>query len=67
MRQVHQIHDAEHQRQSRREQKQQQAELQSVQALFDEKRHDALNMQLPYKPSGVMRHEENGGSARRRR
>ena len=39
MRQIDEVHDAEHQRQSRRQQKQQQAELQSVQELFDDKQH----------------------------
>ena len=39
MRQIDEIHDAEHQRQSRRQQEQQQAELQSVQRLFDEDQH----------------------------
>ena len=39
MRQIDQVHDAEYQRQPRREQKQQQAELQSVQELFDDKQH----------------------------
>src|SRR3954449_431080 len=39
VRQIDEIHDAEHQRQSRRQQKQQQAELQSVQELFDDKQH----------------------------
>ena len=42
MRQIDQVHDAEHQRQSRRQQKQQQAELQSVQELFDDKQHGSL-------------------------
>ncbi len=36
MRQIDEVHDAEHQRQSRRQQKQQQPELQSVQELFDD-------------------------------
>ena len=39
MRQIDEVHDAEHQRQPRRQQKQQQAELQSVQELFDDKQH----------------------------
>ena len=39
VRQIDEIHDAEHQRQSRRQQKQQQAELQSVQELFDDEQH----------------------------
>ena len=39
VRQVHQIHDAENQRQPGREQEQQQPELQSVQALFDDQQH----------------------------
>ena len=39
MRQIDEVHDAEHQRQSRRQQKQQQAELQSVQELFDDEKH----------------------------
>ena len=39
MRQVDEVHDAEHQRQPRRQQEQQQAELQSVQELFDDKQH----------------------------
>jgi hypothetical protein len=42
VRQIDQVHDAEHQGQPRRQQKQQQAELQSVQALLDDKRHGAL-------------------------
>jgi len=40
MRQVHQIHDAEHECQPGRQQEQQQAELKPVQALLDEKRHN---------------------------
>ena len=39
MRQIDEVHDAEHQRQPRRQQKQQQAELQAVQELFDDKQH----------------------------
>ncbi len=42
MRQIDEVHDAEHQRQTRRQQKQQQAELQSVQELFDDKQHGQL-------------------------
>jgi hypothetical protein len=40
VRQVDEIHDPEHQRQSRRQQKQQQPELQSVQKLFDDEQHE---------------------------
>ena len=43
MRQIDEVHDAEHQRQSRRQQEQQQAELQSVQELFDDKQHGPEN------------------------
>src|SRR5205085_12360448 len=39
MREVDEIHDPEHQRQAGREQEQQQAELQSVQELFDDEQH----------------------------
>src|ERR1700712_5539611 len=39
MRQIDEIHDAEHQRQTRRQQEQQQTELQSVQKLFDDQQH----------------------------
>ena len=39
VRQVDEVHDAEHQRQSGGEQEQQQAELQSVQDLFDDEEH----------------------------
>ena len=39
VRQIDEVHDAEHERQPGRQQEQQQAELQSVQALLDEKRH----------------------------
>ena len=39
VRQVNQVHDPEHQRQSGRQQKQQQPELQPVQELFDDKQH----------------------------
>ncbi|BBO09586.1 hypothetical protein TM102_10560 [Bradyrhizobium sp. TM102] len=39
MREVDEIHDAEHQRQAGGEQEQQQAELQPVQELFDDKQH----------------------------
>ena len=39
VRQIDEVHDAEHQRQSGREQEQQQAELQSVQDLFDDEQH----------------------------
>ena len=39
MREVDEIHDPEHQRQAGGEQEQQQAELQSVQELFDDKQH----------------------------
>ena len=39
MRQIDEVHDAEHQRQSRRQQEQQQAELQPVQELFDDEQH----------------------------
>ena len=42
MRQIDEVHDAEHQRQSRRQQEQQQAELQSVQELFDDKQHGSV-------------------------
>ena len=43
MREIDQVHDAEHQRQSRRQQEQQQAELQSVQELFDDEQHGPLH------------------------
>ena len=43
MRQIDEVHDAEHQRQPRRQQKQQQAELQPVQELFDDKQHSLSN------------------------
>jgi hypothetical protein len=36
---VHQIHNAEDEREPSREQKQQQPELQTVQALFDKQQH----------------------------
>jgi hypothetical protein len=39
VRQIDQIHDAEHERQTSRQQKQQQAELQAVQALLDKESH----------------------------
>ena len=39
VREVHQIHDAEHQRQPRGQQEQQQPELDSVQALLNEEDH----------------------------
>ena len=39
MREIDEVHDAEHQRQSGGEQEQQQAELQSVQDLFDDEQH----------------------------
>ena len=39
VRQIDQIHDAEHERQPGGEQEQQQPELQAVQALFDEQQH----------------------------
>src|SRR6185437_3480313 len=39
MRQVDEVHDAEHQRQPRRQQEQQQPELQSIQDLFDNEQH----------------------------
>ena len=42
MRQIDEVHDAEHQRQSRRQQEQQQAELQSVQELFDDEQHGSF-------------------------
>jgi hypothetical protein len=39
MRQIHQIHNAENQRQSGGKQEQEQAELQAVQELFDKEQH----------------------------
>ena len=39
VRQIDEIHDPEHQRQSGREQEQQQPELQPVQELFDKQQH----------------------------
>ena len=44
MRQIDEIHDAEHQRQAGRQQEQQQAELQAVQRLFYEDEHESLKL-----------------------
>ncbi len=49
MRQIDQVHDAEHQRQPGGQQEQQQPELQPVQALFDEQNHFIAH--LSWKPS----------------
>jgi hypothetical protein len=49
MRQIDEIHDAEHQRQPGCQQKQQQAELQSVQRLFDNDQHVSLKLKAPTK------------------
>jgi hypothetical protein len=43
VRQIDEIHDAEHQRQPSRQQEQQQAELQPVQRLFDENQHGSFS------------------------
>jgi len=43
VRQIDEIHDAEHQRQPGRQQEQQQAELQPVQRLFDENQHGSFS------------------------
>ena len=43
VRQIDEIHDAEHQRQAGCQQEQQQAELQAVQRLFYEDEHESLN------------------------
>ena len=42
MRQIDEVHDAEHQRQPRGKQEQQQSVLQPVQALFDKQQHGAM-------------------------
>ncbi len=42
VRQVDEIHDAEHQRQAGRQQEQQEPELQAVEDLFDEEQHGRL-------------------------
>ena len=42
VRQVHHVHDAEDQRQAGGQQKQQQAELQAVEALFEDEQHRQL-------------------------
>src|SRR5437016_12276027 len=39
VREIDEVHNAEHQRQSGRQQEQEQSELQSVQNLFDDKKH----------------------------
>ena len=42
VREIDEVHDAEHQRQPCRQQEQQQAELQAVQRLFDDDQHEPL-------------------------
>ncbi len=43
VREIDEVHDAEHQGQSRRQQEQQEPELQPVQDLFDDQQHALLN------------------------
>ena len=45
MREIDEVHDAEHQRQTGREQEQQQPELQAVQDLFDDEQHAFANLE----------------------
>jgi len=42
VRQVDEVHDAEHQREASCEQEEQQAELQAVQQLFDDEIHGSI-------------------------
>src|SRR6266478_711696 len=44
-RQIDEIHDAEHQRQSSRQQEQQEPELQPIQDLFDDEEHGSPNLE----------------------
>ena len=46
VRQIDEVHDAEHQRQAGRQQKQQQPELQAVQRLFYEDEHEPKTLGL---------------------
>ena len=46
VREIDEVHDAEHQRQPRRQQEQQQPELQAVQELFDDEEHRVFRRPL---------------------
>ena len=57
VRQIDQIHDAEDQRQPGRQQEQQHAELDAVQALFDEVEHGPVPAANSCRSHGPMRHD----------
>ena len=62
VRQIDEIHDAEHERQAGGKQEQQQAELQAVQALFDKQQHGLRCARAPAAMSHALKKRDGSGS-----